>query len=293
MIDLSAEPTVAVKPGWRGQLTLHYRQTGDAQAPRTVAHDRHEGPLRVLQPLYPEGPGICHHVLVHPPGGVVAGDELHIRATLEPGTHALLTTPGATRFYRSEAATALQRSRVQLAAGARLEWLPMETIVYSGCRADNILQLDLAPGAECIGWDVLALGLPAAKQPFVNGWYRQHLELPGVWLERARIAADDRTLLQGPVGWAGHTVLGTMWFAAGTALPTARRDALLELARDVVAAHPLAATTGVTSPQPAVLVLRVLASGVEPLMHLLAQVRAAWRLSAWQLQAEPPRIWRT
>ena len=86
-----------------------------------MAHDRHEGPLRVLQPLYPEGPGICHHVLVHPPGGVVAGDELHISATLQPGAHALVTTPGATRFYRSEGLQALQQTRLQLAEGARLE----------------------------------------------------------------------------------------------------------------------------------------------------------------------------
>jgi len=288
---VSARMTAAA--GWRGQLTLHYRRAGDEAAPRTVALDRHEGPLRVLQPLYPEGPGICHHVMVHPPGGVVAGDELHISATLEGGTHALLTTPGATRFYRSEGATALQQTRVQVAAGARLEWLPMEAIVYSGCRADNILQMDLAPGAETLGWDVLALGLPAADQPFVQGWYRQHLEVPGVWLERARIAADDTLLLRGPVGWAGYTVLGTMWFAAGAALPPARRELLLEAARDIVAAHPLAERAGVTSPQPSVLVLRVLASGVEPLMHLLTSVRAAWRTAAWQLKAEPPRIWRT
>ena len=284
--------------GWRGQLTLNYRRSvdGDADAGgvvRTVAHDLHEGPLRVLQPLYPEGPGICHHVLVHPPGGVVAGDELHIRATLQAGTHALITTPGATRFYRSEGATALQHTRLQVAAGARLEWLPMETIVYSGCRADNILQAELAPGAEMLGWDVLALGLAAAGQPFVQGWYRQHLELPGVWLERGRIAADDQPLLHGPLGWAGHAVLGTLWFAAGTPLPAPQREQLLDGARAVLAGHALAGTAGVTSPQGAVVVLRVLAPRVEALMALLVAVRAVWRQAAWGLAAEPPRIWRT
>ncbi len=286
--------------GWRGHLTLNYRSTAagtglgtDGTPARTVAHDRHEGPLRVLQPLYPEGPGICHHVLVHPPGGVVAGDELHINATLQAGAHALITTPGATRFYRSEAATALQQTRLQLADGARLEWLPMETIVYSGCKAENSLRAELAPGAEMIGWDVLVLGLAAAEQPFAQGWYRQHLEVPGVWLERARIAADDAALLRGPMGWAGHTVLATLWFTTGAPLQPARRDGLLEAARGCVAGSALAATAGVTSPQNRVVVLRALAGQVEPVMQLLASARAAWRQAAWELAGEPPRIWRT
>ena len=80
--------------GWRAQLELHYRRDGE----RTIAFDRHEGPLRVLKALHPEGPGICHHVIVHPPGGIVGGDVLHVQARLEPGTQALVTTPGAARF---------------------------------------------------------------------------------------------------------------------------------------------------------------------------------------------------
>ena len=89
---------------WRGHLALRYWRDGE----RTVAHDRHDGPLRVLQALYPEGPGVCQHVLVHPPGGVVGGDDLAIRADLGEGAHALVTTPGATRFYRSTGARASQ-----------------------------------------------------------------------------------------------------------------------------------------------------------------------------------------
>jgi urease accessory protein len=275
--------------GWRGQLTLHYRRDGE----RCLAHDSHIGPLRVLQPLYPEGPGICHHVIVHPPGGVVGGDELLIDARLDEGSHALITTPGATRFYRSEGAPACQQVQVTVAAGARLEWLPMEAIAYSGCRAHNQVRLSLAPGAEMLGWDVLALGLPAAQAPFVNGWFAQHLELPGVWLERGRVAASDSTLLQSPLGWAGHSVLATLWFAQGTPLQAAQRDAMLDAARDVAGSHVLARTAGVTSPQTSLVVLRVLAPQVEPAMQLLAQVRAAWRQHAWGLGAEPPRIWRT
>jgi urease accessory protein len=280
---------------WLGHLDLHYRRDDE----RTVALDRHHGPLRVLQRLYPEGPGICHHVLVHPPGGVVGGDVLALDARLDEGTHAVITTPGATRFYRSDGALAEQRVQLQLAAGARLEWLPLESIAYSGCQASNQVQLDLAPGAEMLGWDLLALGLPAAGLAFEAGAFQQQLHWPGVWLERGRIAADDGLLLDGPLGLAGRRVLGTLWFAAGSALAPDRRDALLAAARAAVGADGAAdvdatrdVQAGVTSPDPRLLLLRLLAHQVEPAFQLLARVRAAWREAAWQLSAEPPRIWR-
>lgn len=275
--------------GWRGRLALDYRVADG----RTVAHAAHDGPLRVLQPLHPEGPGICHHVLLHPPGGVVAGDELLIEARLESGCHALLTTPGATRFYRSEGAIALQQAQLTLAPGARLEWLPLETIAYSGCRAHNRVRFELAGDAEMIGWDLLALGLPASGQPFATGWFHQTLQWPGRWLESARIAADDARLLRSAAGWGGHPVLATAWFATGAALPAARRDVLLDVARDTIAGHALAACAGATSPQPGLVVLRALSPRVEPVMELLVQVRAAWRQAAWALAGMVPRIWRT
>ncbi|HSC62147.1 MAG TPA: urease accessory protein UreD, partial [Caldimonas sp.] len=100
--------------GWRGSLAIDYRLRGG----RTIAHDRHDGPLRVLRSLHPEG-GVCHSVLVHPPGGVVGGDELAIELALGEGAHALVTTPGATRFYRSAGATATQTLRVVAAPHSR------------------------------------------------------------------------------------------------------------------------------------------------------------------------------
>lgn len=168
----------------------------------------------------------------------------------------------------------------------------METLAYSGCLAENRLTADLAPGAEMMGWDLLGLGLPAANRAWERGLFTQQLELPGVWLERSRVSAHD-PLLKSPLGWAGQTVLATLWFAAGTPLASARRDALLDAARNCVLGTPLASNAGVTAPQSRVLVLRVLAPQVEPAMRLLAAVRATWRAEAWGLKAEPPRIWRT
>ena len=275
---------------WHAHLRLDYTHDGHC----TRALDRHEGPLRVLQRLYPEGPGICHHVLVHPPGGIVGGDVLELNARLQRDCHALITTPGATRFYRSAGRTSAQQVQATLADGARLEWLPMETIAYSACQAHNQLRFNLAPGAEMIGWDLLALGLPAAGQAFDSGRFVQQLELHGAWLERGCIDAADARLLDSPLGWAGRRVLATMWFATGSALQPARRDALLDGARAAVGAHAtLSAQAGATAPHERVVVLRALADRVEPAMQLLKLVWAAWRAAAWELPATAPRLWRT
>lgn len=272
---------------WHATLQLDYTLENS----RSVAHYRHDGPLRILQSLYPEGEDICHNVLVHPPGGLVGGDTLDIRLTVGSGAHGLVTTPGATRFYRSEDDAARQWVHARLESGARLEWLPLEALAYRQCRAENKAVFELAPGAELMGWDVTALGLPAAGQPYTEGRFAQHLEVPGVWLEQGRIDARDTRLMDGPLGLAGQRCLGTLFFVAGTAIARERREAALECVRELIDAHALRATAGATSPHPQVLVVRVLAPLVEPAMGLFKSLRAAWRQQLWQLEAVPPRIW--
>ena len=272
---------------WNATLALDYTR----QAEKTVAHFRHSGPLRILQSLYPEGDAICHNVIVHPPGGLVGGDTLDLKFTAGPGAHGLVTTPGATRFYRSTGEPALQRTELCLQAGARMEWLPLEAICYSGCLAENRLTMRLAPGAELLGWDVTALGLPAASLPFASGSFCQHIEVPGVWLERARIKASDTLLMNSPLGLAGQRCLASIFFVAGSKLERHRRQQALDVARQVIEAHALCATAGATSPDGQVVVVRVLAPLVEPAMTLLKQVWQAWRGHFWQQSASTPRIW--
>jgi urease accessory protein len=275
--------------GWHGHLQLDYSRRGE----RTIALDRHHGPLRVLQRLYPEGDAVCHQVLVHPPGGIVGGDVLELETTLAPGCHALITTPGATRFYRSAGPLAVQQVQAELAEGSRLEWLPLEAIAYRRCQVENRLRFTLAPGAQMMGWDVLALGLPAAGEPFDQGSVLQQLALPGVWLERGRIDGSDRLLMDSPLGLAGHSVLATLWLADGQALGRERGEQLIDSARALIEASALPATAGVSAPDPSLLVLRALGHRVEPVMALLQSVWAAWRLQHWGLVPCAPRVWRT
>ena len=275
---------------WHAQLQLEYQLENQ----KTVCRHVHTGPLRVLQSLYPEGDAVCHNVLVHPPGGLVGGDTLDIDVRVASGAHGLITTPGATRFYRSEGGAALQNTAIKLGDGARLEWLPLEALCYSGCLATNRLVMDLAPSAELMGWDVTAIGLPNANLPFEQGEFLQHIELKDQWLERGCIAAKDILLLSSPLGLAGHRCIASLFFISGVPIARHRKEHALEATRAVASSHALASTVGVTSPHPQVIVVRVLSPLVEPAMDLLRAIRQVWRSELWALKNEhPPRIWST
>lgn len=300
--------------GWRAHLELRALRNGAA----TRLHSAHEGPLRLLKTLHPEGPGIAHAVLVHPPGGLVGGDRLDIDIDVQPGAHMLVTTPAATRFYRSIAGEAVQAVRATVAAGARLEWLPQETLAYDGCEGRNAWQVRLAPGASLMALEVLALGLAESQRPFARGRFVQSFGIEGLWRERGVIDAADRALLDGPCGLAGRSVLGTLLLAHGEAIDAAAAQAALDAAREIAseaareaageAARDLASDAASSAASPAssaapgllagatllhgrLLLVRVLAHEVEPAMRLLRRVRGAWRERCWGLPAHEPRIW--
>ena len=272
---------------WHARLQLDYA----LESGRSVARYQHDGPLRILQSLYPEGDAVCHNVLVHPPGGLVGGDTLDMQVSVGAGAHGLVTTPGATRFYRSQTGLATQQVHAHVAEGARLEWLPLEAIAYNACDALNRATFALAPGSELMTWDITALGLPAADLPFEQGLFRQHMEIPGVWLERGTLSASDLRLMNSPLGLAGQRCMATLVFAAGSAIAAERSERALACARELLEASPLRLSAGATSPHPQVIVLRALAPVTEPALQLLRQVWAAWRQEMWGLPGTVPRLW--
>jgi urease accessory protein len=272
---------------WQAHLNLDYR----LEAQRTVLRHEHDGPLRIFKSLYPEGDGVCHNVIIHPPGGLVGGDVLDVQVRVGSGAHGLISTPGATRFYASDGLPTTQQVTLALEPGARLEWLPLEAIAYPGCQAHNTLTATLAQGAELLAWDVTALGLPAAGQAFTEGCFSQRLQIPGVWLEQARVAAADTRLLDSPLGLGGRRCMGTLCLASGTAFSRERRELLLDVARAALASVSAEVVAGATCPHPQVLVVRAVAPLVEPLMTSLQRVWAALRPAAWGLGNVAPRIW--
>lgn len=274
---------------WHARLDVDYRRQHGTG--RTLADFRHQGPLRILKSLYPEGAGVCHNVLIHPPGGLVGGDRLDIRIHLDERAHGMFTTPGATRFYRSLGDVAVQDTRIVAAPGARMEWLPMETLCYDGCIAENRLSMQLGEDAQALGWDVVALGLPQSRLPFLHGRLTQHTELTDIWLDRGCVDAGDSVLMDGPLGLAGHRCMASLWLASGTPFSPLQREQALDAARSLIDSSPLRFSTGATSPHPQIVLVRTLAPLVEPAMQLLRDIRNAWRSECWKQPVHAPRIW--
>ena len=207
----SAAPAPA---GWQARLSLGFAR----QPSRTILRQsRHFGPLQVQRPFYPEDATVCHIAVLHPPGGVVGGDELRIDAVLDCDTHALITTPAAGKFYRSAGPVARQTQYLTVAPGAALEWLPQETIGFSGARVQTQTRVELSGNARFIGWDILCLGRPAAGELFTTGEYRQDFELwrdgEPLYLERGCYGGGD-PILDAPWGLQGQPVSGLLVCAA-------------------------------------------------------------------------------
>jgi urease accessory protein len=237
----------------------------------------------VQRPFYPDG-GICHSYIVHPPGGVVGGDELTVQVECTPGSHALITTPAAAKFYRSGGAIARQMQHASL-QDAKLEWLPQETIYYPGAHARATTRVQLHGDSRFIGWEVACLGLPARGESFDTGALQLGFELwnddTPRYLDRLQVRGGTDALTA-DWGWAGLTCLGTMLVSP------ARRE-WLELARTVTSDAVQLAVTLVDG----VLVCRCLGVQAESVRATLIRVWELLRPQLFGIAAVKPRIWAT
>jgi urease accessory protein len=274
-----AEP---IASSWKASLALEF----DAADGRSrLAGKHHDGPLVVQKPLYPEGPGVCHAIIVHPPGGIAGGDVLELASGVAPGAAALLTTPGATKWYRTAGPLATQR--VAFEVGGALEWLPQETIVFDGALAQSSLDVDLAAGAALIGWDIVCLGRTGSGERFARGSYRSAISVRRegrpLWLERGRVDGDS-ALLQSSAGLGGSPVFGTLFASS----PSCSQELLNEMRQPT----PESGRGSVTL-LPGILLARYLGDSSEAARQYFI---ALWRILRPALtgrEAIEPRIWRT
>lgn len=269
-------------PGWRAHLELDF----EARGSRTVlARRRHVGPLLVQRAFDPEG-GPCHVYILHPPGGVVGGDELRLDVGCGARAHALLTTPAAGKFYRSAGPQAHLHQHLRVDPGAALEWLPQETLIFDGANADLLTRVEVAEQSRFIGWEVLVLGRRASGEAFDSAAVRQRFELwregRPLLLERMHLAGGT-PVLSAPWGLAGRRVLSTL--VATPAGPVA-----LEAARAAIAPTPALWSASLLDE---VLICRYLGDEPEEARELMLKIWSALRPQLIGREACPPRIWAT
>ena len=275
----------ATATAWEARLALEYSVANGRTA---LTGREHRGPLVVQKPFYPEGDAVCHGIVVHPPGGIAGGDSLDLEVSLAAGSAALLTTPGAGKWYKSGGRRACLSQRFDIAAGAVLEWLPQASIVFDAARADTHTEVRLAGDALYLGWDIACMGRTASGERFVRGDLRQRTEVRQegelLWLEQARLDGDD-PMLAAPAGLAGRTVSAT-FIAAGRDVP----KALLARCRDTATCS--RGRAGITV-MPHLLLARYLGDSTETAMQYFTALWSLLRPALTGRRAVPPRIWLT
>jgi urease accessory protein len=269
---------------WRARLALAFERR-DARS--VLASREHDGPLVVQKPLYPEGESICHAIVVHPPAGIVGGDELVIEVQAREGSSALLTSPGAGKWYRSAGPWARQSVSIDARAASRVEWLPQETIVYDAARADISWEARIARDARMIAWDVFCLGRTGSGEGFGRGRMRISTRLwrDGrlAWLEQGRVEPGS-PLARSAAGLNGAPVFGTMIVAA-----PAIEDAWLAQCREVRARSGDVSVTRL----PGLMVARYRGDSTEAARGYFTALWARVREPVMGRAAVEPRIWRT
>lgn len=290
-MDRPPQPPLRETPtasSWHAELHLGFA----ARDGRTVLREnRHRGPLRVQKALYPEGDAVCQALLLHPPSGIAGGDHLTIDIAVDRDSHAQITTPGAGKWYRSGGAAASQTVTLNVAAGATLEWLPQESIVFDGAIARMDTRVTLAADSRYLGWDILCLGRAAAGERFEHGQFSLFCRVDRagkpLWLERGAVAGND-AILASPAGWAGATVCGTL-LCSFPELPQ-QAAALLEALRAVTPVD--GAQHGITAP-PGLLIARYLGNNSEAARLWFAELWKILRPACCGRPAVLPRIWNT
>ena len=273
----------AANEGWQADLQLSFEQNRS----RTIMGAcQHYGPLRVQRPFYPEG-GLAHIYILHPPGGVVGGDRLNIRLEISEAAQVLCTTPGSGKFYLSAGSWAMLEQQLRVKAGASLEWLPQENILFAGARLHARTRIELEDDAVFIGWDVSCLGRPSSYERFEHGAFDSRLELYHnqklLLVENLRVF--DQNSLDAAAGLRSQPIQANL-----LAFPC--DDSHLECVRSLLAGQASSSLTGVTLID-GLLVVRALGSNGEILKQILISIWQALRPMLLDRPAVLPRIWAT
>ena len=274
------------KTEWQGSLELVY---ADDQGETRLVRDRITSPLKVQRPFYPEGQRVCHTVVLHTAGGIVGGDRLSQTIHLQEDSQALITTAAASKIYRSNGQQARQQIHIHVEAGACLEWLPQQTIVFNGAIYQQQMTVELAPGASWLAWEITRFGRTARKERFLQGDWRSHTEIwqqgHPLWIDRQWLPGGE-AVLDSPHGLAGQPIVGTLiWIGQPVS------SAIVDNARSLWTANQRQGEAGVTQTQNQGLLCRYRGSSTTEVRHWFTEVWQCLRLTYLGRTVSKPRVW--
>ncbi|WP_180028365.1 urease accessory protein UreD [Acinetobacter sp. YH16032] len=276
---------------WFAKLELGFTKDSN----RTIlAHRKHFGPVRVQKMLWPEKTGVCHAIIVHPPAGIAGGDHLTFEMKIDQDSHALVTTPGAGKWYKTNLKQAFQHIHIHVQDEAIFEWLPQETMLFNGANANSETIVHLDAAASFIGWDMLVIGRQARHETFSQGAYQNKFQL---YQNQKILVADclnfkgnDRWL-KSCLGMNGHAVMASFW-----AVPPEQYrsnfylDQHIDQIRELIMRMNINVTLTLLG---YVVTARYLGHDVRECHDAFAAIRAKLRRYWFDLDEEFPRIWRT
>jgi urease accessory protein len=159
---------------------------------------------------FPRASNPCEAAIVNTGGGVAGGDSYSISLALGDGAQVEASTPSAERIYRSHGPAASIATRLALRPGARLFWLPQETLVFEGARLERRLEVDTSGDAEFLIAETLVFGRLAMGETQIDASVRDswrvrrdgqlvfadetRLDHAGATLDRQAVGAGSRAI---------------------------------------------------------------------------------------------------
>lgn len=257
---------------------------------RLIERDRF-GPLLVQKPLYPEGNEVCHVVIIHPPGGVVSGDQLEISAKIDPSAKAQITTPGAAKWYKSNGRTARQTIKIDVAKGGVFEWLPQETIFFNNTNVAIDHQVMLQDDAIYLGCEILCFGRTASGEVFNNGQIKQRTSIKRngktIWFEQISLNGED-SVQNRSLALGKHTVCATL-LLSGKVIPAAIIDQTRQECASIINDRGQVGVSQLKS----ILAVRYLGPSSEVARNVMLRCWDLFRQEFFGRVGTVPRMWNT
>jgi urease accessory protein len=255
-----------------------------------LCHLYERDPLRVLFPL-PEAGEPPHAVIVTTSGGLVAGDRIDVAVIVDDNAAAHLTASAAEKIYRSPGATTEIRQSLSVGAGARLEFLPPETILFDGARLRRTTSIDLASTAGFLGGDVVVFGRRARGERFSRGFLHQVWEVRRagrlVWGDALHLDHDIAATIDDPACFDGAAGFATLILAPSGRDPQRFIDGARAIQATTAAQGLRAGATVVGG----LLVARWLAKDEMLLRRAYGDLACHLRAEAMGSPRHMPRIW--